>query len=285
MRIVIDFLDSQDDADPAALALALELAAGAGGRELWIAVPLRAPRAIATVRLAFAALLPRERVRAFAGNGGGAIAGLLRQHALASLEPDVVLAPPGAGGTRDIPDNAPFPVLALDPRRPRAAALWTEIDAIAAERRAAAAPAARFRLAYISPLPPEKSGIADYSAELAPELAKFYDVELIVAQEQLADARLDGLPRRSVDWFRAHAGQFDRLLYHFGNSHAHQHMFELLRAHPGIVVLHDFFFSGVLDNLEREGYLAQGFLHALYESHGYTGLFDHRKQGRNPARW
>jgi glycosyltransferase involved in cell wall biosynthesis len=283
MRIVIDFLDSQGDADPAALALALDLAAGAGDRELWIAVPLRAPRAVETVRLAFAPHLPRERVRAFAGNGGGAIGGLLRQHALASLEPDVVLALPGAG--RATADNAPFPVLALDPRRARAADLWTGIDATAAERRAAAPPAARPRLAYISPLPPEQSGIADYSAELAPELARFYDVELIVAQERVADSRLDGLPRRSVDWFRSHADQFDRLLYHFGNSHAHQHMFELVRAHPGVVVLHDFFFSGVLDNLEREGYLAQGFLHALYESHGYSGLLDHQKKGRNPSIW
>jgi glycosyltransferase involved in cell wall biosynthesis len=285
MRIVIDFLDSQDDADPGALALALELAADAGSRELWIAVPLRAPRAIETVRLAFAPLLPRERVRAFAGNGGGAIAGLLRQHALASLEPDVVLAPPCAGGQRALAESAPFPVLALDPQRLRPAARWTEIDATAAERRSAAPPAARPRLAYISPLPPEKSGIADYSAELAPELARFYEVELIVAQARVADARLDGLPQRSVDWFRSHAHQFDRLLYHFGNSHPHQHMFALLREHPGIVVLHDFYFSGVLDNLEREGYLAQCFLHALYESHGYSGLFDHRKQGRNPSIW
>jgi len=39
------------------------------------------------------------------------------------------------------------------------------------------------RLAYFSPLPPEKSGISDYSAELLPELARFYNIEVIVEQD------------------------------------------------------------------------------------------------------
>jgi glycosyltransferase involved in cell wall biosynthesis len=62
-------------------------------------------------------------------------------------------------------------------------------------------------------------------------------------------------------------------------------MFELIREVPGIVVLHDFYLSGILDNLEREAYLPQAFLQALYESHGFTGLSDHRKTGRNPSIW
>ena len=285
MRIVIDFLDSQRDADPAALALALQLAASAGSRELWMAVPLCAPRAIDTVRMAFAGVLPRERVRAFdtGGGGEGALAGLLRQQALASLDPDLVLAPGRAGAAHDA--SAPFPVLAVDPQRASADSLWSEIDASAAQRRPAPAPVARPRLAYVSPLPPERSGIADYSAELVPELVKFYEVELIVAQERVDDRRLDGLPQHDLAWFREHAREFDRLLYQFGNSQAHQHMFELVREHPGTVELHDFYLSGVLDNLEREGYLEHGFVHALYESHGYTGLLEHRKQGRHPSIW
>ena len=40
----------------------------------------------------------------------------------------------------------------------------------------------RPRLAFISPLPPEKTGIADYSAELLPELARYYDIELVTDQ-------------------------------------------------------------------------------------------------------
>jgi glycosyltransferase involved in cell wall biosynthesis len=99
------------------------------------------------------------------------------------------------------------------------------------------------------------------------------------------DPRVSDFPQRSPAWLRDNAHLFDRVLYHFGNSHAHQHMFELIRDVPGIVVLHDFFFSGVLDNLEREAYLPQAFVQALYESHGFSGLLDHAKNGRNAAIW
>ena len=33
------------------------------------------------------------------------------------------------------------------------------------------------RVAYLSPLPPQRSGIADYSAELLPELARHLEIE------------------------------------------------------------------------------------------------------------
>ena len=45
----------------------------------------------------------------------------------------------------------------------------------------------RPRLAYVSPLPPERSGIADYSAELLPELARHYDIDAVVAQPTVTD--------------------------------------------------------------------------------------------------
>ena len=46
----------------------------------------------------------------------------------------------------------------------------------------------RPRLAYVSPLPPLRSRIADYSVELLPELARHYDIDVIVAQPTVADA-------------------------------------------------------------------------------------------------
>jgi glycosyltransferase involved in cell wall biosynthesis len=286
MRIVIDLLDTQGGPDAACLKLAQELAQDAGPREIWIAAPLRDTDALETVRLAFAGILPRERVRAFDLPLAGRMRELVRQHALAGLAPSVVLVPLRAPRPRSATAHAPFPTVEIEARQARAADLWTALDATAAERvRPSASTSGRPKLAYVSPLPPEKSGIADYSAELVPELARYYDVDLIVAQERVDDPRVAGLPQRPVEWLREHAHQYQRVLYHFGNSHAHKHMFELIREVPGIVVLHDFFFSGVLDNLEREGYLAQGFLKALYESHGYSGLLGHRKEGRNPAIW
>ena len=297
MRIVIDLQCCQAASAPAALQLAKSLAGTAGAHEFWIALSNRFPDSIEGLRAQFAGIVPRERIRVFHVPSPDRHAGsrwrhhaaeLIRANFFAALDVDALFVPGGP--------PAPGVVLGMpSPRDPYATVTGVEgaIDASDALRQlveAAASwpevkPAPRPRLAYISPLPPEKSGIADYSAELVPELARFYDVELIVGQDGVEDTRLQPFPLRSVEWFDANAHHFDRVLYHFGNSHAHQDMFELIRRHPGVVVLHDFFFSGILDNLEREAVLPNGFLAALYESHGYTGLLQHRTLGRNPAIW
>lgn len=133
----------------------------------------------------------------------------------------------------------------------------------------------RPKLAYVSPLPPERSGIADYSAILLPELARHYDIEAIISQETIDDQLVDAnCPVRSAPWFTAHADHYDRVLYHFGNSTYHKHMFALLKAVPGVVVLHDFFLSGVLANMEAHGYEPGLWTQELYSAHGYKALHE-----------
>lgn len=151
------------------------------------------------------------------------------------------------------------------------------------ERRRTAVPVKhpRPRLAYISPLPPEKSGIADYSAELLPELARHYQIEIISAQAAVQDTWINAnFQIRTVEWFEAHADEYDRVVYHFGNSAPHEHMFGLLDRHPGIVVLHDFFLSGVHDYIDRPEHLPGTFARTLYESHGYHAVQDEQLVGR-----
>ncbi|MCF6178907.1 MAG: glycosyltransferase family 4 protein, partial [Geopsychrobacter sp.] len=90
-------------------------------------------------------------------------------------------------------------------------------------------PTRRPRLAFVSPLPPERSRIADYSAELLPELARHYDITIIAAQDRVDVPWVQAnVSVRDVAWLRAHAHRFDRVLYHFGNSVSHAHMFDLL---------------------------------------------------------
>ena len=87
----------------------------------------------------------------------------------------------------------------------------------------------RQRLAFVSPLPPERSGVADYNAALLPVLANHYEIDVIVDQACVFSPWIvENLSIRSIDWFRHNAGKFDRILYHFGNSPLHMHMFELL---------------------------------------------------------
>ncbi|WP_338766587.1 glycosyltransferase [Massilia sp. METH4] len=161
--------------------------------------------------------------------------------------------------------------------------LWPLLESAAAARATAAAappPAHKPRLAYISPLPPEKSGIADYSAELLPELARYYDVDVVLEQPELnAPWVQENLAVRSVAWFEEHADEYAHRLYHFGNSPMHQHMFALLERHPGVVVLHDFYLGNILHRMEDIGYLPNALRDGLFRSHGFGALFDLEREG------
>lgn len=131
----------------------------------------------------------------------------------------------------------------------------------------------RPRLAYISPLPPEKSGIADYSSELLPELSRYYQIDVIVNQPEITDPWIKAnCPVRSLDWFVENAWRYNRTLYHLGNSHFHIHMFDLLEQCPGVVVLHDFYLSGVLAYMEMHNVKPNAWTNALYLSHGYPAV-------------
>lgn len=131
----------------------------------------------------------------------------------------------------------------------------------------------RPRLAFVSPLPSERSGISDYSAELLPELSRHYSIEVVVAQESITTPWIvANCPIRSVDWFRRHGREFDRVIYHFGNSSFHEHMFSLLEQIPGVVVLHDFFVSGIVAHMECHSGVASFWCQALYTGHGYAAV-------------
>lgn len=140
----------------------------------------------------------------------------------------------------------------------------------------------RLKLAYVSPLPPARTGIADYSAELLPELAKFYDIDVIVDPDTVGNPQFDGVVVRSPQWFVENAGRYDRVIYHFGNSSFHRYMFPLLDVVPGVVVLHDFFLSGIVAEMDAQGWLPGCLSQALYENHGYAGLAEHHRKA-DPA--
>jgi glycosyltransferase involved in cell wall biosynthesis len=145
-------------------------------------------------------------------------------------------------------------------------------------------PAARPRLAMVAPLPPAASGIADYNAELVPALREHYEIELVHHQPQVQlPPALAHLPLHDAAAFRQQAARYDRVLYQFGNSAYHAHMFALLRDVPGTVVLHDFFLGAPLDWLEQHGGVADAFRQALLRSHGAQALEFDREHGRAEA--
>lgn len=135
----------------------------------------------------------------------------------------------------------------------------------------------RLTLAFVSPLPPEKTGIADYSAELLPELQRHYDITVISDQEQETCLRsCSSIHVRNVAWFYRHAGQFDRVIYQMGNSPFHEKMVYLLENIPGVVVLHDFFLSDLMWYIEAHKKRPEWTGAAISEA-GWKSVFDRVK--------
>src|SRR5271157_4036573 len=78
------------------------------------------------------------------------------------------------------------------------------------------------RLAFFSPLPPVKSGIADYSEALLDPLSRIAQVESFTALPAAFDP-----------------SSYDALLYQLGNNPYHSFAYEAALQHPGVVVLHE----------------------------------------------
>jgi glycosyltransferase involved in cell wall biosynthesis len=108
------------------------------------------------------------------------------------------------------------------------------------------------KVAYYSPMPPARSGIADYSALLLPAL-----------RERVEDVVVVGPGKR--------APSADMTLYHVGNEpELHGWIVDAMRKRPGVVVLHEIVLHhlvsgitigrgdgrGYLDAMERDGGVA-----------------------------
>lgn len=78
------------------------------------------------------------------------------------------------------------------------------------------------RVALFSPMPPSKSGIADYAAALAGPLARLAELEVFAGKPASFD------PAR-----------YDALLYQVGNNPFHGFAYEMVLDHPGVVVMHE----------------------------------------------
>ena len=78
------------------------------------------------------------------------------------------------------------------------------------------------RVAFFSPLPPARSGIADYSEALIESLKPLVELEVFSGPDQPFD------PAR-----------FDIALYQVGNNGYHGFVYETALRHPGVVVMHE----------------------------------------------
>lgn len=121
----------------------------------------------------------------------------------------------------------------------------------------------------VTPLPPERTGIADYVATLLPALAQYFDIDLYTTAEldKLGDLgeRFTVYPWQELE---ARRDRYDQIIYQFGNSPFHSHMLGLLDRLPGVVVLHDFYLSSMIDYMDAHQGHPGLFRAELQRSHG-----------------
>ena len=112
----------------------------------------------------------------------------------------------------------------------------------------------RPRLAWFAPLPPERSGVAAYNAELLPRLGPDYAIDVFI--EAATWEPCDGVavrPAHDFVWRHIQA-PYDLVVYQLGNAVCHDYMWPYLFRYPGLVVLHD----GQLHHARARALLARG---------------------------
>jgi glycosyltransferase involved in cell wall biosynthesis len=100
------------------------------------------------------------------------------------------------------------------------------------------------RLAFLTPLPPATSGIADYSADVLALLAPRHEIDVFHDQGMVDRERIPAACRGSVHSAgtfldRHRERPYDLAIYQMGNSPDHAFLYPLLRRVPGLLVLHD----------------------------------------------
>ena len=125
------------------------------------------------------------------------------------------------------------------------------------------------KLNWFSPLPPARTGIADYTFGVLPALIKHAEVTLWTDQSEWNRAIESYAPVKQyqpdrIDW--PELNRADLSFYHIGNNHLfHASIWQVSRRCAGIVILHDFRLHDFFESLYRAKWRDQ---------HGYLTLMD-----------
>lgn len=111
-----------------------------------------------------------------------------------------------------------------------------------------ARPVGMKRLAYFSPMPPEKTGVADYAYNLFKELRKHYRIDVYHHDNYIPDVtwtdQADSVASISMFQRMLCRRDYHGIVYQMGNSRYHQYLYPMLLTRPGVTTLHDFCLGG-----------------------------------------
>jgi glycosyltransferase involved in cell wall biosynthesis len=138
----------------------------------------------------------------------------------------------------------------------------------------------RATVALVSPLPPQRSGVADYSARLLEELSRRCDVDAFVTPSPQAERTTYG-PRvfdaESLELAERISSGYTNVVYCIGNSEHHLTTLTLLRRRPGVVIAHDVRLTGLYQAASWSGepYESRRFgeiVRAMYGPHRFQNV-------------
>jgi len=145
------------------------------------------------------------------------------------------------------------------------------------------------KIAFFCPLPPKKSGISFYCASLLPLLSRFWDIDLFIDEGYFCN---DPFIVTNFDIYsylefenQNNTKNYDSIIYQIGNSDNHIYMFDMLQKHPGIVVLHDVYLSGIMYWMTARFGKLDEFVKEIEYSHGDEGLKLVSKAKKNLISW
>ena len=121
---------------------------------------------------------------------------------------------------------------------------WVSGRSIDPARRTPARWRPRPKIAVMTPMPPLRSGISDYTARLIEYLAEHYAIDVYrdsnyVPFLELQDKNFGCYDHRLFERI-APARNYRAVLYQMGNSSIHRYIYDRLDRWPGLVTLHDF---------------------------------------------
>ncbi len=92
-------------------------------------------------------------------------------------------------------------------------------------------------IAFLTPLPPQQTGIADYAVNVLGALARRVEVDVYCAHR--SSAPVPGVTLRRPSTLPRRYDRYDAVVAQVGNSPAHDWIVDAVRARPAAVVLHE----------------------------------------------
>lgn len=132
--------------------------------------------------------------------------------------------------------------------------------------------AGKRKIAWLSPFPPQRTGVANYSYWLIKELRSEFQIDLYYDREPPTDELRDLFATYPLTAFADQRDRYDRVVYHLGNNDEyHTAIYTTAWKWPGIAVLHDYDLSGFM----HEAFLRSNpnmFLQAMTNGADQSGL-------------